>query len=109
MNPIIRDIMERKIKKQNGEVLIFSNMEGNMVNIQSNIQSTFLRLQKQIGVDNIINLSCLRHTYIINYLLEGGSLIYGKKILGFSSFNSILQYAHAEKTFRERESKRVEF
>ena len=83
---------------------LFVSENGKPITVNA-LKLFFSRLAKKSGITRLHAHLC-RHTFAINYLLNGGDILSLKEILGHSSLEMVNRYLHftqAQITARHRE------
>jgi site-specific recombinase XerD len=75
---------------------LFLSSTGRPISVNT-IKLLFSRLAKKSGVDRLHAHLC-RHTFAINYLLNGGDIFSLREILGHSSLDMVNRYLHFSST-----------
>ena len=71
---------------------LFLSREGKPITVNT-MKLVFSRLAKKSGVDRLHAHLC-RHTFAINYLLNGGDIFSLKEILGHTTLDMVNHYLH---------------
>ncbi len=83
---------------------LFVSEDGGLIT-ENTIKLFFSRLKKKSGINRLHAHLC-RHTFAINYLLNGGDIYSLKEILGHTTLEMVNRYLHftkAQITARHRE------
>jgi len=56
-----------------------------------------------------VRMHDLRHTFASNYVIKGGNIVSLQKILGHSTINMTLRYAHLAPDFMTKDIERLDF
>lgn len=71
---------------------LFLSSRGKLITVNT-LKLVFSRLSKSSGVERLHTHLC-RHTFAINYLLDGGDVFSLKEILGHSTLDMVNHYLH---------------
>lgn len=99
INSRLLEILKALWQKRNGE-LVFPGRNGGMRSID--FRGEMRRAAERAGVKRL-RMHDLRHTFASNYVAKGGNIISLQKILGHSTINMTLRYAHLAPDFVARE------
>jgi integrase len=92
-------------ERANGE-FVFPDGKGRMRSIE--FRNEMRNAAERAGLRRI-RMHDLRHTFASNYVLKGGNLVSLQKILGHSTINMTLRYAHMAPDFMAKEIELLDF
>jgi len=69
----------------------------------SDIKNTFNKSLREAGITRKIRFHDLRHTFASNFIMSGGNILTLQKLLGHSTMNLTMRYAHLAPDFMENE------
>jgi integrase len=98
----------RELSLKSSSDHVFTKPDGTQCRNDSIANSIFKNLQTNANVP-IINFHGLRHTYASHYMMNGGDLYDLSKLLGHSSIEVTMKYAHLSPESLRRNRDRVSF
>jgi integrase len=105
INSKLLSILEACSKNRKSD-LVFPDKDGNMRSID--FRTEMKRAAKKAGIRRI-RMHDLRHTFASNYVIKGGNILSLQKILGHSTINMTLRYAHLAPDFMARDVELLDF
>ena len=105
INARLLEALKELWQKRNGE-FVFPDRSGGMRSID--FRAEMRQAAKRAGIRKL-RMHDLRHTFASNYVAKGGNIIALQKILGHSTINMTLRYAHLAPDFVAREIDILDF
>jgi integrase len=105
VNSRLLNVLKTCRQGKNGE-LVFHDGDGQMRSID--FRTEMRKAAEKAGIRKI-RMHDLRHTFASNYIIKGGNLVCLQKILGHSTINMTLRYAHLAPDFMAKDIERLDF
>jgi len=96
----------KELRKTTRSDLVFPDERGEMRRID--FRGEMRRAAENAGIRKI-RMHDLRHTFASNYVISGGNIVSLQKILGHSTINMTLRYAHLAPDFMANDIERLDF
>ncbi len=101
---LLKVLAELKRKAESG--FVFPDANGEMRSID--FRAEMRKAAENAGIRKV-RMHDLRHTFASNYVVKGGNIVSLQKILGHSTINMTLRYAHLAPDFMENDIERLDF
>lgn len=105
VNARLLEILKELAKRRSGD-FVFPDQDGRMRGID--FRAEMKNAAQKAGVKRL-RMHDLRHTFASNYVAKGGNIISLQRILGHSTINMTLRYAHLAPDFMAREVDLLDF
>jgi len=93
MNDEVKRVLLGLMKEQRSPRFVFTNPDGTHLNYDR-LTRAFTRAQKKAGMANIMRFHDTRHTFASQFMMHGGNVFTLQKLLGHTSVNMTMKYAH---------------
>lgn len=97
INTVVHKILLEQKMKNNGHVYVFSGSDGNQI---KTLRTAFENSCKRAGIIGL-RFHDLRHTAATRMIESGANIVAVSKILGHSTLNMTMRYAHPDDSIRE--------
>lgn len=87
---------------------VFTDASGNPLN-PHHLYRSFRKLQEEFGIDNILTVHDLRHTFASQFMMKGGNLYDLSKLLGHTEVKMTQRYAHLSPDHLAGATQRISF
>ena len=109
MNGTVRNIVRARVQGKRDDDLIFTNGEGEIIDMHHFCQRQFRPLQKRLGIKKCLRFHDLRHTFASNFIIQDGNdIISLQSMLGHRSINSTMIYTHSGNKQLQKAARRFE-
>ncbi len=93
INDEVKRVLLGLMKEQRNPHFLFTDPDGTPLNYDR-LTRSFIAAQKKAGMTNIIRFHDTRHTFASQFMMHGGNVFTLQKLLGHTSVNMTMKYAH---------------
>lgn len=105
---LYRILLNQFDKRKNNSNFVFTDKNGEPIS-PNHLYRSFGQLQRKIGIENVITVHDLRHTFASQLMMKGANIYDLSKLLGHSEVKMTQRYAHLSPDHLANATQRLSF